>query len=156
MNDAVEVVAVVKGESVAAPNFGEVSPGEVSPGEVSPDPLRDSVIDALGRSSPLLKTGLVSSLPWRVEETRIVIPFRSGMDESVVKGSLSDIAAKASELAGRQMKVELTVEPRASPARDVAAQQSVESGPDPVAIVERVFRGTRMPDSGRGARDELR
>jgi DNA polymerase-3 subunit gamma/tau len=161
MNDAVEVVAVVKGESVAAPNFGEVSPGEVSPGEVSPgevspDPLRDAVIDALGRSSPLLKTGLVSSLPWRVEETRIVIPFRSGMDESVVKGSLSDIAAKASELAGRQMKVELTVEPRASPARDVAAQQSVESGPDPVAIVERVFRGTRMPDSGRGARDELR
>jgi DNA polymerase-3 subunit gamma/tau len=114
------------------------------------DPLRGAVIEALGRSSPLLKSGLASSLPWRVEETRLVIPFRSGMDESVVRGSISDIAAKASELAGRQLKVELRVEQRPGPAADGSAARSAQAGPDPVEIVERVFRGARLPDVGRG------
>ena len=70
----------------------------------TPDSLREAVIAALGRSSPLLKSGLASSLPWRIDETRIVIPFRSGMEESVVRGSIADIAAKASELTGRRLQ----------------------------------------------------
>ncbi|MGA2545606.1 MAG: DNA polymerase III subunit gamma/tau [Rectinemataceae bacterium] len=150
MSDASEADAEAEGETIAGPISGE------SPPVGGPDPLRAAVIDALGRSSPLLKTGLASSLPWRVEERRIVIPFRSGMDESVVRSSLADIAAKASELAGRQLKVELKVESTPRPADVAASKNPVEAGPDPVAIVERVFRGTRMPDSGRGAHDELR
>jgi DNA polymerase III subunit gamma/tau len=126
------------------PSEGEDAAPE-APRADSADPLRSAVIEALGRSSPLLKSGLASSLPWRVEETRIVIPFRSGMEESVVRGSLSDIAAKASELSGKQFKVELMVEPRPGAGRDVQPQRAPESGPDPVAVVERVFRGTRMP-----------
>jgi hypothetical protein len=120
------------------------------------DPLRDAVIEALGRSSPLLKSGLASSLPWRVEQTKLVIPFRSGMEESVVRGSIADIAAKASELAGRQLKVELCVERKPSIAAGASGSTSpIEGGPDPVAIVERVFRGVRLPDSPRGERDEF-
>jgi DNA polymerase-3 subunit gamma/tau len=130
----------------------EASAGAVPGG--APDGLRDAVIEALGRSSPLLKSGLVSSLAWRVEETRIVIPFRSGMEESVVRGSIADIAAKASELSGRRLRVELVVEPRPGPPRGEAS--SAEAAPDPVAIVERVFRGTRLPDKPRGDPDELR
>jgi DNA polymerase III subunit gamma/tau len=119
------------------------------------DPLRGPVIDALGRSSPLLKTGLASSLPWRVEGDKLVIPFRSGMEESVVRGSVADIAAKASELAGRALKVALVVEagPRARPA---AAAAAADAGPDPVQIVERVFRGARVATAKPGERDELR
>jgi len=112
------------------------------------DPLRGAVIDALGRSSPLLKSGLASSLPWRIEETRLVIPFLSGMEESVVRGSIADIAAKASELAGRPLKVEVKVEPRRSQAAEAASGQSGRPGSDPVEIVERVFRGTRLPNGG--------
>jgi hypothetical protein len=120
----------------------------------SPDVLRSTVIEALGRSSPLLKTGLASSLPWRVEQTKLVIPFRSGMEESVVRGSIADIAAKVSELAGRPLKVELKVE-QGQPSAGSAARP-IQAGPDPVEIVERVFRGARVPDNGRGERDEHR
>ncbi len=124
-------------------------------GLTTADPLRDAVIDALGRSSPLLKSGLASSLPWRIDETKVVIPFRSGMEESVVRSSIADIAVKASEHAGRQLRVELVVEPRPDPARTEASQNAIAAGSDSVAIVERVFRGTRMPDAGRGVHDEL-
>ena len=102
MNDASE--ADEEAESAACGNAGG-----------GPDSLREAVIAALGRSSPLLKSGLASSLPWRVDETRIVIPFRSGMEESVVRGSIADIAAKASELTGRRLKIELKVEQRKTP-----------------------------------------
>jgi hypothetical protein len=95
-------------------------------------------------------------LPWRVEETKLVIPFRSGMEESVVRGSIIDIAVKASELAGRQLKVELKVEPKPGPMAAGPSARSIQGVPDPVEIVERVFRGTRLPDAGRGERDELR
>jgi DNA polymerase III subunit gamma/tau len=125
----------------AAPVETRNPPGDLS----QPDSLRGAVIDALGRSSPLLKTGLASSLPWRVEAAALVIPFRSGMEESVVRGSIAEIAAKASELAGRQLRVELKVERKPGP----QAEAKAEGGePDPVEIVERVFRGARLPDRG--------
>jgi len=109
--------------------------------------LRAAVIEAIGRSSPLLKTGLSSSLPWRLEEGRLIVPFRSGMDESVVKGSVADIAAKASQLAGRQLKVELRVERperQARPRPSAEGEAPAEAAPDPAAVVERVFRGSRL------------
>jgi hypothetical protein len=117
--------------------------------EAPTDSLRAAVIEALGRASPLLKTGLASSLPWRVEEKRLVIPFRSGMEESVVRGSIAEIAAKASEFAGRQLRVELKVELKVEPTpASSAAGKAGEGEPDPVEIVERVFRGARLPDRG--------
>ncbi len=124
--------------------------------EPEPDahPLRAPLIEALGRSSPLLKTGLASSLPWREEGGKLVIPFRSGMEESVVRGSVADIAVKASELSGKQLKVELRVEPGSrSRAAAPAPGSHGEGEPDPAAIVERVFRGTRVAASGRGERE---
>jgi hypothetical protein len=76
------------------------------------------------------------------------------MEESVVRGSIADIAAKASELAGRTLKVELKVESESRNAKPVGEAQSASgtraSGPDPVEIVERVFRGTRLTTKARG------
>jgi len=118
-------------------------------GETGAHPLRGPVIEALGKSSPLLKTGLASSLPWRVEGAKLVIPFRSGMEESVVRGSVADIAAKASELAGKTLKVELKVEPATRSRPAVAADPAGDGGPDPAAIVERVFRGSRVAPTRR-------
>ena len=85
-----------------------------------------------------------------------MIPFRSGMDESVVRPSVVDIAVKASELAGRQLKVELNVEPRSPSPAGTRRQPPPAMKADPVAVVERVFRGTRLPDGARGESDELR
>jgi len=130
----------------------EGDPGEEEPEQGLSDSLRASVIAELGRSSPLLKTGLASSLPWRLDETSLVIPFRSGMEESVVRSSVPDIAAKASELAGRRLRVELKVEPK----RAYAASGASTGEGDPIAVVERVFRGTRLPGSARGENDELK
>ena len=146
MNDASEAEASRDDDDADPSSTAEPSAG---------DSLREAVIAALGRSSPLLKSGLGSSLAWRVDETRIVIPFRSGMDESVVRGSIADIAAKASELTGKKLKVELKVEPSPAAMRD-RAPPAADAEPDPVAIVERVFKGTRLPDRPRGDRDEHR
>jgi DNA polymerase III subunit gamma/tau len=124
----------------------------VAPGA---DPLRGPVIDELGRSSPLLKSGLASSLPWRIEGDKLVIPFRSGMEESVVRGSVAGIAAKASELAGKALKVALVVEP-SQRARPAVPETGADALPDPAQIVERVFRGARVAPAKLGERDELR
>ncbi len=125
---------------------GPADGGEPAPPPSESEVLRRSVIEAIGRSSPLLKTGLSSSLPWRVEGGRLVVPFRSGIEESVVRGHVADIAAKAAELAGRTLKVELRVErPGEAPEGPAApAGSAVPAGPDPVAIVENVFRGSRV------------
>jgi len=144
MNDSVETEEVEGSEAPAEPAADLA------------EPLRGAVIEAVGRSSPLLKSALASSLPWRVEESRIVIPFRSGMDESVVRGSIGDIAAKASELAGRPLRIELKVEAVQARVAGRTAHRSEAEGPDPVAVVERVFRGTRLPESAKGERDEHR
>lgn len=112
-------------------------------GPVSMESLRASVIETLGRSSPLLKTGLSASLPWRSEGEKLVIPFRSGMEETVVRGSLSGIAAKAAEIGGRAFKVELRVE-AVKPVEDAKRAGAPGEGAS-VDVVERVFRGTRLP-----------
>jgi DNA polymerase-3 subunit gamma/tau len=117
----------------------------------SGDGLRQAVVEALGKASPLLKTGLGNSLPWRLDDARLTIPFRSGMEESVVRGSIADIAAKASELAGRTLKVELKIEGKSRTAKSSGTASGARaSGPDPVEIVERVFRGTRLTTNPRG------
>jgi len=111
--------------------------------------LRKAVVDAVGRSSPLLKTGLSSSLPWRVDGERLVVPFRSGMEESVVRGAVPAMAAAAAQAAGRAIKVELRVErPEAHPKGGHGAPHG--EGPDPAAIVERVFRGSRVAPERKG------
>ncbi|MDP3176947.1 MAG: hypothetical protein Q8M76_03515, partial [Spirochaetaceae bacterium] len=93
-------------------------------------------------------------LPWRIAEGRLVIPFRSGIEEDVVRGSLIGIAAAASESAGRVLKVELRVESPAkagSAASGSLASEADYGAADPVAIVEKVFRGTRLPPRDQGA-----
>jgi DNA polymerase-3 subunit gamma/tau len=118
--------------------------------------LRAAVIEALGRSSPLLKTGLTQSLPWRIEGDHLVIPFRSGIEESVVRGSVADIAAKAAELGGPRLRVELKVERPAQGESRGAAEIAVNAR-DPASAVERVFRGTRVAYPARkGGSDEFR
>jgi DNA polymerase-3 subunit gamma/tau len=140
LSDAAEGSVAADEESVSA----EAEPG-------SGDGLRQAVVEALGKASPLLKTGLGNSLPWRLGDAKLVIPFRSGMEESVVRGSIADIAAKVSELAGRALKVELKVESESGTAKPSGtASGESASGPDPVEIVERVFRGTRLTTKAQG------
>ncbi len=147
--------------SYGAP-FGNVLPDEVPSGaSPSAEALRETVIAALGRASPLLKSGLGKSLPWRIEGERVVLPFRSGMEESLIRGELPAVSQAVAEAAGRPLRVELRVEaqaPEAAAAPRVAGQGDatmVGETTDPVAIVERVFRGSRVKERQTGGSDEL-
>jgi DNA polymerase-3 subunit gamma/tau len=140
---ATTMTANIEFTPVEAPSSGALSTDrEPMPMET----LRASVIEAMGRSSPLLKTGLSASLPWRSEGEKLIIPFRSGMEETVLRGSLSGIAAKAAEIGGRLFKVELRVEAAARTA-DEKARPEDQGGNVSVDVVERVFRGTRLSPS---------
>ncbi|MDA8427078.1 MAG: DNA polymerase III subunit gamma/tau [Treponema sp.] len=143
-NDTNPAPASAPGSGSGAAGATVVAGAAVAQETVSMEGLRSAVIEALGRSSPLLKTGLSASLPWRGEGERLVIPFRSGMEETVVRSSLSSIAAKAAEIGGRQFKVELRVE-AAAPSGHDAAKTETRDGQSAVDVVERVFRGTLLP-----------
>jgi len=70
------------------------------------------------------------------------------MEESVVRASVAEIAAVASELSGKTLKVELRVEPGQN--RRPAADAPHDEKADPADIVARVFRGKRVDPTGRG------
>jgi len=139
------------------------APAGAAQAGLDPEELKRMVIESLGRSSPLLKSGLSASLRWRIEDERVVVPFRSGMEESLLKGELGVVSRAVAQAAGRAFKVELRVEPDRPRGREgqVPAGAAGPEGPggeeaagDPVAVVERVFRGTRVRERESGGRGE--
>jgi DNA polymerase-3 subunit gamma/tau len=123
------------------------------PSSDDPEAVRRAVLDCIGRASPLLSTGLSASLPWIIEEGRIVIPFRSGMEESVVKSELPSVAQAISKARGRACKVELRVA-QAKPTRN-SATSGPEGQHDAADIVASVFRGQRIQPKPTGGKDGL-
>ena len=139
------------------------APEAAPPAGLDPEELKRLVIESLGRSSPLLKSGLSASLRWRIEDERVVVPFRSGMEESLLKGELGVVSRAVAQAAGRAYKVELRVEPDRPRGREGQAPSGAagpegpggeEAAGDPVAVVERVFRGTRVKERESGGRGE--
>jgi hypothetical protein len=108
------------------------------------DAFRRELIAKLARSNPLLGSGLSASQAWSLDEQRLLITFRNAMEEGLVRSEIGTLAQAASVLAGRTLKVELRIEggPASRPAGTVPA--GTDGHPDPVAIVERMFRGQRV------------
>jgi DNA polymerase-3 subunit gamma/tau len=117
--------------------------------------LKKAVLEAIGRSSPLLGTGLVSSLPWIVEDCKVVIPFRSGMEESVVKGELPTLAQVVTKVTGRALKVELKVAQTQRQAVGGHGPGAAEGPGDAADLVARVFRGQRIQPRKSGGSNGL-
>ncbi|HUX42975.1 MAG TPA: DNA polymerase III subunit gamma/tau [Rectinemataceae bacterium] len=116
--------------------------------------FRRDLIAKVGRSNPLLGSGLAASLGWNLEGDRLVISFRNAMEEGVVRAELGILANTVKESMGRELTVELKVSDGAESKRRQAS--SVHDHSDPVAIVERMFRGQRLEQRQRGGQDELR
>ena len=117
--------------------------------------LKKAVLEAIGRSSPLLGTGLVSSLPWMVDDGKVVIPFRSGMEESVVKGELPSLAQVVAKVAGRALKVELKVTQSQRQSAGGQGAGAAEGPGDAADLVARVFRGQRIQPRNSGGSNGL-
>jgi hypothetical protein len=105
--------------------------------------LRAAVVAAVGKTSPLLKSGLASSLEWRFEAERLVIPFKNGMEESLVRGELPTVSQAVAQAAGRSVKVDLRVEKQTESSGGGNPEASL---PVEIAVVERVFRGQFIPE----------
>jgi DNA polymerase-3 subunit gamma/tau len=114
--------------------------------------LKRAVLDSIGRASPLLRTGLAASLPWLVEPGRVVIPFRNGMEESVVKGEMAALAQAVAKAAGRALRVELKVAQAERGASGAPGEAEAENAAD---IVAHVFRGQKIAGKTTGGNDGL-
>lgn len=135
----------------------EGSAGDLGTAELGPGGLpafRRNLIAKIGRSSPLLGSGLAASTDWSLEGERLLISFRTAMEEGVVKAELGLLAAAVREAAGRELRVELRIRGEAEVRRRQGAAHGAEG--DPVSIVERMFRGQRIEPRQRGGQDELR
>ena len=123
-------------------------------GESDLDGLRRSVTAALARNRTVLSMCLERSGPWSIEDDRLVIPCANGYDASTMLSDIGLVAKRVAELFGRPLRVEprATESPAAPPPAagidDEGDDDREDDGPvDPVAIVERVFRGRRLPSS---------
>ncbi len=118
------------------------------------DAFRRDLIARIGRSKPLLGSGLAASLGWSLEDDRLIIRFRNAMEEGLVRAELGLLAGTIKEFAARDVKVELRISEGAESRQ--RQQSSSTDHSDPVAIVERMFRGQRLEPRQRGGQGELR
>jgi len=149
-------MATVPADSAAAPAAEAAAESASSAGAQSALPvdapldielLRKNLIESIGRSSPLLRSGLNSSLNWRIENGGLVIPLKNEMEESLLKSELSEITRSVAETAGRNLKVVLCVEKEHEEKTENAGDAPVD--PE-VALVQKVFRG-QIVSSGKTA-----
>lgn len=113
--------------------------------------LKAAVHGSIGKSRVVLSTCIERSGAWSIDGDRLVIPCANGYDAGAVLADAPLLAKKALEITGRPLRVvpqaAETAPIQASPRSDDddAEPDDGEPGPaDPVAIVERVFRGKRV------------
>jgi DNA polymerase-3 subunit gamma/tau len=128
---------------------------------IDPAALKTALLAAVGQKRVVLSTCLERSGTWSIEGDKLVIPCLNGYDAGAVLAETGLLAKKVLEIAGRSFRIEpraAEVAPRQAPATrsdDEDDSDDGDDGPaDPVAIVEKVFRGKRAigshPSSGKG------
>jgi hypothetical protein len=125
------------------------SPTIAGPGQGAA--LKAATLELIKRSSPLLRSGLEASVAWTVEGERLLIEFANGMQENLVRGDIAAVGKAVAQAAGRSLRVELAVAKAAEAGRQrqpsvgvIPAEDHDGEPRDPVAVVERVFRGSRI------------
>ncbi len=117
--------------------------------------MRKEVLTRISRADPLLGSGLGASLDWALEGERLMIPFRTGMEESVVRTELSKVALVVAAVSGKSFRIELRVTEGTRQSQPIPSG-SASGASDAVAIVERMFRGQKIVSKKRGGSDEYR
>lgn len=114
--------------------------------------LKSAIQASVGKGRVVLSTCIERSGAWSIDGDRLIIPCANGYDAGAVLADAPLLARKALDITGRPLRV---VPQAAEPAPAQAAvgvdddddgeADDGEPGPaDPVAIVERVFRGKRV------------
>lgn len=134
--------------AAAEPDAGAVPPHDSGIDLVA---LKATVHGSIGKSRVVLSTCLERSGAWSIDGDRLIIPCANGYDAGAVLADAPLLAKKALEITGRPLRVvpqAAETAPQQAPVRtdeDDAEADDGEPGPaDPVAIVERVFRGKRV------------
>lgn len=113
--------------------------------------IRTAVIQAMGRTRLVLTTCLERSGDWRIEAGRLLVTCANAYDANTISSDSSIISRKVLEISGLALRVdaqavELPREVQTAPRDDDEGDDDGDDGPaDPVEIVERVFRGRRIP-----------
>lgn len=112
--------------------------------------LKSAVHASVGKGRVVLSTCIERSGAWSIDGDKLIIPCANGYDAGAVLADAPLLAKKALDITGRPLRVvPQAAEPAATQAvasvDDDADDDDGEPGPaDPVAIVERVFRGKRV------------
>jgi DNA polymerase-3 subunit gamma/tau len=149
--DPVVLPSSVRVDEASTPqSFGNPgNPG--NPGNVDLATLRTAVIQAMGRNRMVLTTSLERSGDWKIENGRLLVTCANAYDANTISSDSNIIAKKVLEIYGLALRVdacavELPREVQVPPRDDDEGDDDGDDGPaDPVEIVERVFRGRRIP-----------
>ncbi len=120
-------------------------------GKVDVGALRAGIIQAMGRNRMVLTTSLERSGDWKIEDGRLLVTCANAYDANTISSDASIISKKVLEIYGLALRVdaravELPREVQTAPRDDDEGDDDGDDGPaDPVEIVERVFRGRRIP-----------
>jgi len=144
-NGFAEKSGIVEGPEPSASRH----PDDEGPMEIAA--IRAAVIQAMGRNRMVLTTCLERSGDWKIEDGRLIVTCANAYDASTVSSDASIISRKVLEISGLALRVdakaiELPREVQTAPRDDDDGDDDGDDGPaDPVEIVERVFRGRRIP-----------
>jgi len=128
-----------------------------SDGSIDVAALKLSLLAAMGKNRVVLSACIERSGTWFIDGEKLIMPCANGYDAGAMLAEAPLLTKKVMDICGRSMRIE----PRAAepvPQQAVGADDGDDAdaddgddGPaDPVAIVERVFRGRRV-DTGRPA-----
>jgi DNA polymerase-3 subunit gamma/tau len=149
-------VPAAEPESAAIPgNTGTVEMDSPQPvmdeGKTDVAAIRAAVIQAMGRNRMVLTTCLERSGNWIIEDGRLLVSCANAYDANTISSDSNLISKKVLEIAGLALRVdaravELPREAHTPSRDDEEGDDDGDDGPaDPVEIVERVFRGRRIP-----------
>ncbi|MEI6389212.1 MAG: DNA polymerase III subunit gamma/tau [Spirochaetota bacterium] len=117
--------------------------------------LRKEVLARISSANPLLGSGLGASLSWAQDGEKLLIPFRTGMEEGVVRTDLAKVAQVVATVSGKSLKIDLRVAEGTRLSRSTGSESAIGTA-DAATIVERMFRGQRIVRKERGGSDEYR
>ncbi|MFH2115831.1 MAG: DNA polymerase III subunit gamma/tau [Spirochaetota bacterium] len=120
-------------------------------GKVDVGVIRAGIIQAMSRNRMVLTTCLERSGDWKIEDGHLLVSCANAYDANTIGSDSSIISKKVLEIFGLALRVdaravELPREVQTPPRDDDDGDDDGDDGPaDPVEIVERVFRGRRIP-----------
>ncbi len=120
--------------------------------------IREATLALLRKADFVLAGALEKAVAWRVEGAKLVIEFERPYEENMARAELALVSKRVGESGGSGLSVDIRPlrrqgaatgggSPDAAAGGQARAPARTEGGADPVELVERVFRGRRVPQA---------